>query len=118
MNSICILYYVKRYSFRQTDRLNSAFKYPLIVGDWVTVHIEGYNVYTRVQTNIESLLRELSGPCPLRQVVDIDSKPRIWSHGTKAVSFENWSALQATGPGRTVTSSASTILYAGVHLDS
>ena len=29
--------------------------------------------------NIHSLLRELSGPRPLRRVMDIVSKPRIWS---------------------------------------
>ena len=59
-------------------------------------------MYTRVQTNIESLLRELSGPRPLHRVVDIVSKPRIWSRGAEAISFENWPTLQVKGLGRTV----------------
>ena len=59
-------------------------------------------MYTRVQTNIESLLRELSGPRPLRRVVDIVSKPRIWSRGAKAILLDNRPALQVTGLGRTV----------------
>ena len=59
-------------------------------------------MHTRVQTNIESLLREPSGPRPLRRVVDIViSKPRIWSRGAKAISLENRPALQVTGSGRT-----------------
>ena len=81
-------------------------------------HPEGYNVYTRVQTNIDSLLRELSGPRPLRRVVDIVSKPRIWSRGTKTISLESRPTLQVTGMGRTVISSTSAILtlaYTSTH---
>ena len=46
-------------------------------------------MYTRVQTIIKSLLRELSGPRPLRRAVDIVSKPRIWSHGAKTILLDN-----------------------------
>ena len=74
-------------------------------------------VYTRIQTNTHSLLRELSGPRPFRRVVDIVSKRRIWSCGAKAISLENRPTLQVTGSGRTGISSASTVPHAGPHLD-
>ena len=38
----------------------------------------------------------------MRWVVDIVSKPRIWSRGAKAILFDNRPALQVTGSGRTV----------------
>ena len=66
---------------------------------------------------MESLLRELSEPCPLCQVVDIVSKPRIWSCGAKAIPLENQPTLQVTGSGRTVILFTSVILYAGIHFD-
>ena len=59
-------------------------------------------MYTLVQTNIESLFRELSGPRPLRRIVDIVSKPRIQGRGAKAILLDNQPALQVTGSGRTV----------------
>ena len=59
-------------------------------------------MYTRVQTNIESILRELSGPHPLCRVVDIVSKLYIWSRGAKAILLDNQPALQVTGSRRTV----------------
>ena len=85
-------------------------------GKWVTIH-KAATVYTRIQANTHRLLRELSGPRPFRRVVDIVSKPRIWSRGAKAISLENRPTLQVTGSGRTAISSASTAPYAGTHLD-
>ena len=85
-------------------------------GKWVTIH-KAATVYTRIQTNTHSLLRELSGPRPFRRVVDIVSKPRIWSRGAKAISLENRPTLQVTGSGRIGISSASTVPHAGPHLD-
>ena len=38
----------------------------------------------------------------MRWVVDIVSKPRIWSRGAKAMLPDYWPALQVTGSGRTV----------------
>ena len=52
-------------------------------------------------TDIHGLIRELSGPRPLRRVVDIVSKPRIWSRSAKAISLENWPTLEAMVSGRT-----------------
>ena len=43
---------------------------------WVTIR--------RVQTNIQSLSRELSGPRPLCRVADIVSKQRVWNRNTSA----------------------------------
>ena len=83
---------------------------------WVTIH-KAATVYTRIQTNTHSLLRELSGLRPFRRVVDIVSKPRIWSCGAKAISLENRPTLQVTGSGRTAISSAPTVPHAGPHLD-
>ena len=68
----------------------------------------GYTVYTRVQTNTQCLLRELSGPRPLCRAMDIVSKPRFWNHKTKAVSFESWPPLRICGSGRAVISATST----------
>ena len=50
--------------------------------------------------NINSLLRELSGPRPLCRGVDIVSKPRIWGGGASAVSFEIQLAFQTVGGGK------------------
>ena len=88
----------------------------LPVYHWVTVH-KAATVYTWIQTNTHSLLRELSGPRPFRQVVDIVSKPRIWSRDAKAILLENGPTLQVTGSGRTATTSASTVPYAGTNLN-
>ena len=74
-------------------------------------------MYTRVWTNIESLLGEASGPRPLRRVMDTISKPRIRSRGANAISLENRPTLQVTGSGRTAISSAPTVPHAGPHLD-
>ena len=54
------------------------------------------------ETNTHNLLRELSGPRPLRRVADIVSKPRIWSRGAKAILLDNRPVLQVTGSGRAV----------------
>ena len=50
--------------------------------------------------NINSLLRELSGPRPLCRGVDIVSKPRIWGDGASAVSFETQPTFQTAGCGK------------------
>ena len=47
------------------------------MGDWVTVR-KAAILYTRIQTNIHCLLRELSGPRPLCRGADIVSKPFVW----------------------------------------
>jgi len=57
-------------------------------------------MYTCIQTSIQSLLRELSGPRPLRRDVDIASKPRIWDHGASAVSLETRPTSQILGCGK------------------
>jgi hypothetical protein len=53
---------------------NNCRKNPTRMGDCP----QDYTRYTRFQTNINSLLRELSGPQPLRRGPDIISKPLIW----------------------------------------
>ena len=61
-------------------------------------------VHTSPDEYPESLLRELSGSRPLRrvvEVVDIVSKPRIWSRRAKAISLENWPTLEVMESGRT-----------------
>ena len=40
---------------------------------------------------------ELSGPRPLRRIVDTVSKPHIWSRGATAILLENRPTLQVTG---------------------
>lgn len=61
----------------------------------------------RVQTNPDgylTLMREQSGPCPLRRVRDIVSKPHTWNH---IAGFETQSAGQNTGTGNDRTPPAS-----------
>jgi hypothetical protein len=53
--------------------------------------------------NINSLLRELSGPRPLCRDPDIVSKPRIWKHSASAVSLESQSTLRDMRAGRMAT---------------
>ena len=64
--------------------------------------------------NIRTLLRELSGPRPLRWAVDIVSKPRFWNHGAKAVSLEAQPAFRVTGSGRAPTLPTSSLPSSGV----
>jgi len=53
--------------------------------------------------NIYALIRELSGPRPLRRVPDICRKPRIWNRKARAVSFETPQRMGLLGLGRTTT---------------
>ena len=50
---------------------------------WVTIH-KAATVYTRIQTNTHSLLRELSGLRPFRRVVDIVSHLELRRQGNFA----------------------------------
>jgi hypothetical protein len=64
--------------------------------------------------NIKTLLRELSGPRPLRWAVGIASKPRICNPGAKSVSLEAHPTYQVTGSGRTPNLPKSRPLDTGV----
>jgi hypothetical protein len=57
-------------------------------------------MYMRIQMDIKTLIRELSGPRPLRWVMDIVPKPHIWNRGAKAVSLETQSTIQIMGAGK------------------
>ena len=52
-----------------------------------------HRVHPRLD-DINSLLRELSGPRPLCRGVDIVSKSRIWGDGASAISFETQPTFQ------------------------
>ena len=54
-------------------------------------------------TNINCLLRELSGPRPLRRGMDIVFRPRIWDHGALTFSFKALPIFRATAAGRVAT---------------
>ena len=56
--------------------------------------------YDGVSTNIQFLLRELSGPRPLRRGKDFVSKPHIWNPAPWPFSFETQSSSQITGGGK------------------
>jgi hypothetical protein len=50
--------------------------------------------------DIKTLIRELSGPRPLRWVMDIISKSPIWNCGAQAVSLETQPTVQIMGAGK------------------
>jgi hypothetical protein len=65
-------------------------------------------VYTWIQTNPHSLLRQLSGPRPLCRDVDMVPKPHICDRGALAVSFNT-----QPGTGRVAIPPASNLPRAG-----
>jgi hypothetical protein len=66
--------------------------------------------------NIQSLLREMSRPRPLRWSVDIVSKSRLWKHGASAVSLETQTIFQAMGGGKDGSPAYLGVSHAGVTL--
>ena len=69
---------------------------------------QGYTVTIRIWTNTQCLLRELSGPRPLRWAANIASKPRIWSPGTKAFLLGTQPTAQILGLERNAIPTPST----------
>ena len=74
----------------------------MLAENWVTVRKATTCTHESRRVSRAFYIRELSGPRPLRRVVDIVSRLRIWSRGAKAILLDNRPALQVTGSGRTV----------------